>query len=245
MSRRQLRGVTRACLLLIGYRSAGQMVPLYDGVGFPDEPYRYVRPPAGVTAGPAPMRAHATAPAVGGTNSGELDLQTAEQGPQLLLVLPPSTTAGPSSATRITVTATPLAPDTQPADGTIDGNIYRITVDSDAGPATFGPTAGDSYLYLRAASTRPAPPVMEHRLTAASPWTRLRTGRGGADVLLVSFKGAGDYALVHQRGAKPVGRGPSQESILLLLVGGFMALVVVALLLVRRGVSAQGQDVDG
>lgn len=38
-------------------------VPLYDGVGFPDEPYRYVVPPTGYRTTPPPTRAFGSVPA--------------------------------------------------------------------------------------------------------------------------------------------------------------------------------------
>lgn len=243
---KRLRWPALAALLLLGYLGSGQVVPLYDGIGFPDQPYRYVRVPAGVTKhGPPARTTHSTSPALSGTNSEELAIRTAEQGPQLFLDLPPSSTQIPVAANNVTLTATPLAPDTQPADGTIDGNIYRISVASDAGSGAFGPNVGQNLLFMRAASLKPAPPVMEYRPTPASAWTPVHTTAGGADVFVISFKGAGDFALVHRRGAKPVRGGPSQQNFLLLLLGGFIALAIVALLLVRRSVSQQEREQTG
>jgi hypothetical protein len=230
---RTLRPVALAGLALGVWLLTPGSVPLYDGVGFPDQPYRFVDPPAGVKHGPPPTPAKATAPAVGGQNSEELALQSNEQGPQILLDLPSNSVHVPVGATTVTMTGTPLAPDTQPADGRIDGNVYRLAVTSNAGPASFASTVGDSFLYLRAVTLKPAPPVMEYRQTPQAQWRPLKTGRGGADVFVVAFHGSGDYALVHQRGAKS-SKTVSQETLLLLLLGGFVVLVLVAAVLSRR-----------
>lgn len=230
---RPTRPAAVTALLLGVWLLIPSSVPLYDGVGFPDQPYRFVDPPAGVKHGPAPTPARVTAPVVGGENSAELALQSNEQGPQILLDLPSHSVHAPAAATSVTMTGTPLAPDTQPADGRIDGNVYRLAVTSNAGPATFASTVGDSFLYLRAVSLKPAPPVMEFRQTPQAQWQPLKTGRGGADIFVVAFHGSGDYALVHQRGAKST-KTVSQETLLLLLLGGFVVLVLVAAVLARR-----------
>lgn len=242
MKRAGWAGLT--ALLVTASWTAGIAVPLYDGIGFPDEPYRYVTAPAGAKHGPPAKPAQADAAASAGSNTAELTLQTDEQGPQLLVQLPPGVTTLPPSARTVTITATPLAPDAQPADGTIDGNVYRISLISDAGAASFGKDVGQSLLYLRAASNIPAPPVMEYRPTPQAAWAALKTGRGGADVAVISFKGTGDYTLVHQRGATPANNGPSQEELFLLILGGLVVFTVLAVGLVRRGAN-NSPDSDG
>lgn len=232
MTRAATRGAGLAALAVAAVLLGGQ-VPLYDGIGFPDEPYRYVSAPAGVKHGPPARSAEGTARSSGGTNVEELSVQTAEQGPQLLLSLPRSSVKAPAAARTVTLRAQPLAPDRQPSDGAVDGNVYRVSVTSDAGPVTFGPDVGQSFLFLRAASMRPAPPVMEWRPRPTAAWSRLQTGRGGADVALSAFRGAGDYALVHLRGARPVGGG-GQHTLLLGLLVVLVAVIVAALVVIRR-----------
>lgn len=210
-------------------------VPLYDGVGFPDQPYRYVKAPAGVTHGPPPEPAiRAVSPIRNGTNRDPLEPQSDEQGPQVFLGLPADALHVGALARSVTVTVSALAPGAQPADGRIDGNVYRVAVRSQPdGPVSFAGGNGPSLLYLRAASLQPAAPVMEHRTSSAGAWLPLPTSRSGQDVFVVAYGGAGDYALVHQGGAKPTG-GVSAQSLLLLLLAGFVLLVVLAAVLVRR-----------
>jgi hypothetical protein len=223
-------------LLLLGYVAAGEVVPLYDGIGFPDQPYRYVTVPPGVTKhGPAAQGAHANSPAANGTNTDVLVLQTAEQGPQVTLSLPPAIAKVPITAKRITATATPLAPDRQPADGAINGNIYRIGVTSDVGPGTFAPDDGQDVVYLRAVAIKATPPVMEYRPTPDAPWRRMETGRTGADVMLATFLGPGDYALVDKAGGAPAKRG-HQNATAVPLLAGVLVLAMLTLLAVRRTV---------
>ncbi|GAC1445588.1 MAG: hypothetical protein NVSMB55_27450 [Mycobacteriales bacterium] len=213
--------------------AVGGGVPLYDGVGFPDQPYRYVQPPPGMGRGPAPHPASAS-DAAAGSNTDELDLQSDELGPQLALALPPGSVLVPPGASAVTIRAIPLAPDSQPADGTIDGNVYRIVATAGAQPASFGPNVGQSFLYLRAASTRPTVPLMEYRSATNASWRALQTGRGGTDVFVASFKGAGDYALVQLRNA-PAARGDSSSIPLFgALMAGFVVLLGLVAAVTRR-----------
>jgi hypothetical protein len=238
------RSATLGLLFVLAWVVSGAGVPLYDGVGFPDEPYRYVHVPAGAKHGPPPKPASASSPVKDGRSTGEITLQSDEQGPQILLQLFPGTVTAPKAAHTVAVNGTPLAPDTAPIDGRVDGNIYRISVVSDAGPGAFGSAVGDSFLYLRAASLKPAPPVMEYRTSATSPWVQLHTVKAGTDVFVISFKGVGDYALVHLKGAKPVGGGPSQETVLLLLLAAFVVVVLAVAILSRRPWRAPPDEFD-
>ncbi|MGZ6826540.1 MAG: hypothetical protein ACXVGH_07080, partial [Mycobacteriales bacterium] len=66
-----------AGLLLVaaGAAASPTVVPVYDGVGTPDAPYRYVG------TSPAPSAAQQTVE-VGPTSSAALSLRTGETGPQ-------------------------------------------------------------------------------------------------------------------------------------------------------------------
>jgi hypothetical protein len=230
----RLRWLALSLLFVLAWVASGAGVPLYDGVGFPDQPYRYVKVPTGAKHGPAPTPASASSAVKNGRSIGEITVQSDEQGPQILLQLLPALVLTPKGARTAAVTGTPLAPDPAPIDGKVDGNVYRLSVTSNVGPASFGPTVGDAFLYLRAASLKPAPPVMEYRPAPASPWVRLHTVKAGTDIFVISFRGAGDYALVHLRGAKAVGGGLSQETVLLLLLGGFVIVVIGVAVISRR-----------
>jgi hypothetical protein len=136
-------------------------------------------------------------------------------------------------ATSVTAVASPLAPDVQPADGRIDGNVYRVELQAEpTGTVTLGAGGGPALIYLRAVSLKPADPVLEFRPTPGAPWRALHTSRGGRDVFVGAFAAAGDYALVHQKRAQPAPR-PKSQGTLLWLLGGF-AVVVLALVALTR-----------
>ena len=217
-----------AALLIValGRLLSPAAVPVYDGIGQPDEPYRYVTAPAGATKTAAPTTAKASSPVVGGTSSYGLSLATAEVGPQLSLYLPPKALG--SGAGSLTVTATPMAPSDQPTGATIDGNVYDVAV-STGGPVTLTPQAALATLYLRATTARQPPPVMQYRATATAPWTSLRTSRGGTDVYVSTFPGPGFYALAFF----PVHKSSSEGSSPLPYVLGGLVLLVVIVVVVR------------
>src|SRR5581483_6600436 len=76
-------------------------VPLYDGIGFPDEPYRYVDPPAGSKATPAPTLATASTDAANGSNPHAFYANSAEVGPQIAIFLGPNAVVAPPSVSTI------------------------------------------------------------------------------------------------------------------------------------------------
>lgn len=171
--------------------------PLYDGVGFPDEPYRYVQPPLGYRHTAAPTAATKTARPDRGM-SPEIDVATAEAGPQASVFLPDGSLTLAPGATAVTVSAAPLAPSVQPADGTVDGNLYRVTGTTPQGPATLSPRGRSlSAIQLRATSARQPGPVVE--LFSDGHWRQLQTARTGNDLYQSFVTGFGDYALVFLR----------------------------------------------
>jgi hypothetical protein len=230
----------------IGWLAASGGVPLYDGLGFPDEPYRFVgTPPAGVKHGPAAtVHFEISSATRNGANTERLDVSSDEQGPQVLLVLPPGA-ARVSAPGPVTARVDALAPDAQPADGVIDGNVYRISLG--AAPTTsvtLGAGAGAALVYLRGVSLKPAAPVMEFRPAATAGWRQLRSRRSGQDVFVAAFAAPGDYALVHVRGAKAAGRSVGQEVVILVLLAGFVLLVVASVVLSRRA-QRRAAETDG
>lgn len=233
---------TVALLIAVAWLVGRGGVPLYDGLGFPDEPYRFVSAPAGVKHGPPPSpRVTATSPLVNGINTQRVDPQSREQGPQILVILSPGALHAAAGATSVTAVASPLAPDVQPADGRIDGNVYRVELQAEPpGAVTLAAGSGPALIYLRAVSLKPADPVLEFRPASGAPWRPLHTSRGGRDVFVGAFAAAGDYALVHQRGAKADPQKRGSKTLLALLLGT-LALVAATLLAVRRRAGRQGQ----
>lgn len=224
-----MRRLAAALLLVtVGWMASPSAVPVYDGVGQPDEPYRY----AG-RAG-APVAVSATASVHGGA-SGSVQLRSPELGPQVLVDL----AAGAFRATTpsVTLTATPLPGDgDRVPQGAIDGNVYRIA----AGPgATLRPDVAQGFLFLRAAVMTRPDPVVVHRSIATDPWVTVKTVKTGRDVLSVPFRQLGDYAVVTLPGSTPLAAGGLGLTRLLLLGGGAVVLLAITVLVLRRAGKAR------
>lgn len=218
------RWVAAAALVTVGWLASPGAVPVYDGVGNPDEPYKRV----GTTN--APVVASTTVGVSGGV-SAALQLSSSESGPQLLIDLASGAFAATSPA--LTLTATPLATDGAPPRGTFDGNLYRVTATDGA---TFKPDVAQGFLFLRAeVMTRPDP-VIVHRATPADPWVEVRTNRPGSsrDILSTPFRDLGDYALIRLPGAKPLSAGGLSVVRVLVLGAGVLALLTITVLVLRR-----------
>jgi hypothetical protein len=168
--------------------------PLYDGVAFPDEPYRYITappgapatPPAGTATADAHFFAGTSQPTYGGSN---------EQGPQVQVVADEGDISAPSGATVVHLLASPTAPTGPPPDATIWGNVYRLTATSDTGPAQIhtGGSTSTTAIILRAPVGPTPEPVMEY--TDGTTWRRLPVTRVGNDIYSSPIAGVGDYAL--------------------------------------------------
>jgi hypothetical protein len=215
-----------AALLLVaaGRLLSPDAVPVYDGIGAPDEPYRYVAPPAGAKATAPPTSARTTSPVAAGVSTNGMSLTTAESGPQFSLFLPPRAVA--TGGSTLVVAAEPVAPTDQPPGRRIDGNVYAVTL-TGKGLVTLTPQAALATLYLRSTTAKQPPPTMEHRAAPGQPWQALDTARGGQDVYVSDFRGPGQYALAfavvtaHHASKTPY------------VVAGAVVLLLVLLLVVR------------
>jgi hypothetical protein len=167
--------------------------PLYDGVAFPDEPYRYVVPPPGAPATKPPTSATDDAQIVAGM-SQLADAISAEQGPQVQFLIAQGEIAAPPGSTVVHLRADPFAPADQPTGATIWGNVYRLTAMSDRGPAEILVHARSVTQILLRAPVGPTPePVMEYR--DGTGWRRLPLTRAGNDIYSAPIAGVGDYAV--------------------------------------------------
>jgi hypothetical protein len=216
------RWAAGVAVVAVGWLASPATVPVYDGVSAPDQPYRF----AGSSSAPVAVSKDVD---VSGGASASVLLQSAEQGPQVVLNLGEG--AFTSTATRITVTATPLKADAQPPRGSVDGNVYRFT----ASPgATLLPDKAQGFVFLRAAvMTKPAP-VIVHRSAPNDPWTELKTTVVGRDNLSTPFRALGDYAVVRLPGAKGLDQTGLSTTRVLLLAGGVLLLLVLTVLVLRR-----------
>ena len=178
-----------------GASLAPHAAPLYDGIGFPDEPYRYAQVLADdPVKTPPPTTATATLALADGRNAQDCVLTTAETGPQLLAFVPKGaiTTTGTAGPT-LGISASPVAPDKPaPADGPIAGDIYRIATSA---PARWH-QGSDGTISLRSPQGIPVAPTMEFRKVGGHGWQALATTRVGNDIWESPLDDLGDYALI-------------------------------------------------
>ena len=180
---------------------AGRTPPLYDGLGFPDQPYRYVAAPAGYRHTPAPGPAAQDVPIRAG-GSSTWDAASAELGPQVEVFLNQQSVHVPAGSTVAHLRATPIATGSQPADGEVWGNVYRLSVTTNAGPATVAPGGRLDSIRLRA-PTGP-PPTARIEFRDRSGWHHLVTSKIGNDVYAAPLAGVGDYAVIAPPGQATV-----------------------------------------
>jgi hypothetical protein len=213
-------------------------VPMYDGIGNPDEPYRYVQPPAGYRVTKPPTTATAELSVRNG-HSAAAQINTAEFGPQLALLVPAGAFAS-SSSSRLTVTAAPIAaPDPPPSDGRIVGNVYRVTATATAGTVDLIGLGNQApVLDMRAPTARQPGPVFEH--LGHGRWTAYKTSRVGNDVYRVRMDALGDWALVRRAasGTSSGSRGKILAVAAAVLGGCGLGLGVLAVRRSRKGSSA-------
>jgi hypothetical protein len=218
-----------------GWLGAPTPVPLYDGIGLPDEPYRYVAPPPFAPKTPPPGAATGEVVVSGGISESGQEMSE-EFGPQVVLYFVEGAMSAPASASRITVSAVPNAPG--PADAAIVGNVYSFTATSDAGPVGFtGKATAD--ITLRAPSIASFLPVVRYRGGAGQAWHELPTERVGQDNFRARLEHTGDYALAppSPRSAAPGSSGTARAAprdggstgLIVGLVGTVAAMVLILL----------------
>jgi len=211
--------------LLTAWLLAPAALPIYDGIGNPDEPYRWVKPPANAKTTKAPTGAHKVLQVSGGASQAGF-ANTDELGPQLSLYLPQTALKAPAGASTIDITVQPLAPEPPlPTDGTIVTNVYHLTATANGQPVSvIGKGPSEPSLQMRAPTAQQPGPVFEHRTT--SGWQRARTIRVGVDVYQAQAPVLGDWALVLST-SKGGGGGINWG-----LLGGGIALLVVAIVVI-------------
>lgn len=218
------RWAVAALIVTLGWLATPHAVPIYDGVSQPDEPYRYVSAPAGYRTTPAVTSGRAASPVVRGLNSDGMSVQTSEQGPQASLFVPPASLAAAGGVIAVNISA--AAPTDQPSGAKINGNVYLLTLTDNAGPVTLTAQAAVATIYLRATTSVQPGPVMEYRAAQGKAWQVLKTARGGQDIYVSSFPGAGQYALAFSAGTTS---GSSKAPVL--IVGGFVVLAGLVLII--------------
>lgn len=236
--------------------------PLYDGLGFPDEPYRWVAPPAGAEKTPQPPTPASASIAVDGGTSVPVQGFSDEQGPQIAFAVGSGALAAPAGATAVTLLATPAAAPSPPATAEVVSNLYAFTARAGATPVTLAKGA-QLVVNLRAdAATKQAVVV---GLREGSRWVQLPTRQVGTEIYAARLDRLGAVALLRlapgvqpstapsdppsavagaapqaTSGGRPVtdaaGDGPGAAA-LWLSIGAVLVLIAVGLLLLRRRVA--------
>jgi hypothetical protein len=205
---------------------------LYDGIGFPDEPYRFV-PAKG--SGPAATSAQVDLKIVGGSNAGGLIVNTRETGPQASVFAPPHAFAAPGTAP-VVLAVRPVPPEPPMPPGVLESNVYALSLTSAAGPVTIVPEAQPPAITMRSVTTLPPEPVFHYRASATEKWRELKTRRVGRDIFNAAAPGAGEYVLVRDAGG-PGGKESSGHTGLYVVLAAtvlLMAGVIVGVRLAAR-----------
>jgi hypothetical protein len=217
--------------------------PLYDGVGFPDEPYRWVVPPQGEQRTRlAATDAFTRIPVTGGANV-ESQAQSDEKGPQILLTALAGAFAVPAGASSIMVRAVPHAvPDVQPDDGHVVSNLYVITAEAEGRPVTL---ARDYALLLNLRAVRSTPQAVVVCRWTGRGWQQVATDCVGVDIYAAWLDTIGPVALVQldpgvspqpaalQPSSAARAAGPGADALWLGL-GAIVLVIAGSLLVVRR-----------
>ncbi len=236
VSRAVVRWSMLVAALAVVWLTIANPVPLYDGIGFPDEPYRFV-PPRGT--GPAATSAQVELKVSGGSNLGGLIVNTKESGPQASVFAPPHAFLAPGTAP-VVLSVRPLEP-LPPLPGTAVSNVYELSLSSAAGPVTIARDAQPPAITMRSTTPGPPEPVFEYRPSATEKWREIKTRRVGRDIFNASAPGTGQYLLTQlgtASGGTSRSGGHTGLYAVLAVTVLLMALVIVGVrVLTRRAAS--------
>lgn len=218
-------------------------MPLYDGVGFPDEPYRYVDQSNG-PANASVLGPTSTSGTFTATDLGRgVSISTGETGPQFSLVLSPGAISLPNATDKITLKATPLAPSDQPNPGTIAGDIYEVSATTQSGQPKFDSTEGQLFLRLPQGTPTSGTVAIVYRAPGGK-WQSEFTSQTGNDIYELAFNGPGDYAMAtgvplaspppSQNATSSTSNKKSSSISKFVLVGIFLFILALIILAIRR-----------
>jgi hypothetical protein len=168
-----------------------QVIPLYDGVGFPDQPYQYSGQSSQTNIQPSLASQVVSKSELADRT---ITLQSTESSPQVKITFGRGAITLPSTASEVTLSALPQAPTAQPTSGTIVGNVYLVSASSH--PESPQIAVGQAKIFLRLPQgvLFKSPPVVIHR-TSSGKWRLLPTEQTGADIYLAPLNEIGEYAL--------------------------------------------------
>ena len=217
-------------IVTIGLLASNQPVPIYDGLGFPDQAYRLI----GNSTRGEPSVATGTAHLDADGSSEPLSARSNESGPQVVLELGAGAFQGVPGST-ITLTATPFTTTDPPSAGTADSNAYRVIARSTAGTVTQTASAAQGFVFLRAVKVSDPPPEIQHHCGLGAPWTALPSSRTGQDIVSASYAGTGDYLVLRPTGAKDARHGSGLLTRVFEIAFGLMLLTILVLVTRRAG----------
>ena len=247
---RPLRAVLAGLVVLVlGWLVAPHWAPpVYDGVGFPDEPYRFVVRPAGAPATKAPTTAMRVVPVTKGT-AAAASLSSAEQAPQVSILIPTDRLQAPAGTNKFVLRATPVRPIAAPSGGHFWSDVYDVEASDPH--VTMRDASPPATITLRAATAQRPYPTIERY--ADGTWTKVDTVPVGNDIYQATLPGLGKYAVIGSSaldvsqlngGTGGKNGGTSTTGVIIAVV----AIVVVILLVVigiRRRRSAATDDESG
>jgi hypothetical protein len=221
-------------MLLVGalgvvWLTTANPVPLYDGIGFPDEPYRFV-PARG--SGPAATSAEVELKVDAGSNVSGLIVNTREAGPQASVFAPPHAFAAPGPAP-VVLDLGPVAPAPPMPPGAAESNVYALSLSSAAGPVSLVPEAQPPAITMRSVTTLPPEPVFHYRAAPAEKWREIKTRRVGRDIYNAVAPGAGEYVLMRDAAASSPRPSSAGRGALYAVLGATLALVAGVIVAVR------------
>jgi hypothetical protein len=219
-------------------------LPLYDGINFPDEPYRFVQRPAGAPQTDPATTAHGTASVSGGT-TGQLVAASAESAPQINMYIPKGKLTVPAGTSTVSITGTPARPLPTGHGQYLWSDVYDVTASP---PSTrFKTTGQQATITLRAASAqRPQPSIAFYD---GKRWQLLPTFAQGRDIYIAELNRFGRFAVI---GSNPLlvsqlsgnTKSSGGNSAIGLIVGIGVGVVVVVLFLLGRMRRARARAAD-
>jgi len=163
--------------------------PLYDGVYVP-LPYVWLVPPAGLKGGA--KGAEGTVAVDGGANR-LIAIATPEQDPQAQLLATSGALVLPAGSTKVNFSIEPVRPVELPADGHIDGNVYRISVTNEVGTPLTAPASALVTVVLVSPHSDPDRTI---ELDMGQGWQPLETQNQGPGIWLAVVTQFGEFAMV-------------------------------------------------
>jgi hypothetical protein len=233
--------LSAAGIILISVFSS-RIIPIYDGIGAPDEQYRYSKPPSSQkTATLPPSPAEVSVEIKDSTNQSDFGLASKEQGPQVNIYVYRLAVNAPATNTKITFKAAPKVPEsTQTPKGNIAGNAYHLSVADNSGAVTFSSNNKKGYIDLRIPQGYYAPATMVFRKNQSEKWQPLKTSRVGNDIYEASIVEFGDYALVPPATNSAIGNKSPLLKILVLFI--ILIILLAALIVVRNKHAKTGKN---